>query len=378
MDSTRLHDAILKQEQPRKASSSSAEEQVQSQDDSLVEDVHLSNESVQENATKKLVSELLQESRGENSSCSSSNPSPKPEAKQKSDVDLTQVVSSLLLDEGVHREESCSFLDAVNSRKPSAIKSELTRKTSTEKKANKMHSGVSKAELARRERERLHLIRTKVNAAIIIQRWFRKWTWIKRERCERDMMLCDVKNEQVELSKEVAALTIQLAWRKHVRVEFEKSGTKNQKIKKAAPNSASCKPKENGVHFYGRSMQHGTRINNVNSRKAKKQRSPYMKYQPSAAAMSYNMAMDLYHPMGSRQGNTRAAMVTAGTRVRPGSMKRTVNGWSHDVGFLSKMNGECLMQRGCQLNLLPYLMRGGRRGLTCKISKSEGREIKVS
>ena len=356
MDSTRFHDVILEQEQLRKASSSSAEEQVQSQDDSgPAEDVHLSNGNVQENATKTLVSELLQESGGENSSCSLSNLSPKPEAKQRSDADLTKIVSSLLLDEDVDREESGSFLDVVNSRKPSAIKSELTRKESTEKKANKMHSGVSKAELARRERERLHLIRTKVNAAIIIQRWFRKWTSIKLERCERDMMLCDVKNEQVELSKEVAALTIQLAWRKHVRVEFEKSRTKHQNIKKAAPNSASCKPKENGVHIYGRSMQHhGTRINNVNSRKANKQRSPYMKYQPSAAAMSYNMAMDLYHPMGSRQGNTRAAIVTAGTRVRPGSMKRTVNGWSHDVGFLSKMNGECLMQRGCQLNLLSY------------------------
>jgi len=26
--------------------------------------------------------------------------------------------------------------------------------------------------------------------------------------------------------------------------------------------------------------------------------------------------------------------------VRPGSMKRTVSGWSHDVGFLTKMNGK--------------------------------------
>ena len=343
MDNTRYPEVILELQQQREPGSLSNKEQTQSEDNSFAEDVHLANEdnATQRNSTERLVTDLLQKSREEDSiaSSSSSNPTPRRESERRSNSELAKIVCAVLLDEEVDLAEDESFFDTVNSRKESVTKSELTSGDQT----NKSYSSVTKAELARRERERLHLIRTKVNAAVIIQRWFRKWTSIKREHDERNTMLRDVKNEQEELSKEVAALTIQLAWRKHVRVEFEKSEknrTKNQKPKKAAPNSAPCKPKRNGIHIYGRTMQEGARINNVNSRRSNKRRPPHMKSQPTAAAMSYNMAMDLYHPMGSRQGNARAAMVTASTRVRPGSMKRTVNGWSHDIGFVTRMNGK--------------------------------------
>ena len=340
MDNTRCPEVILELQQQREAGSSSNEEQTQSEDKSFAEDVHLANEdkNTQRNSTERLVTDLLQKSREEDSitSSSSSKSTPRRESEKRSNSELAKIVCAVLLDEEVHLAEDDSFFDAVNSRKESVTKSELTSGEQT----NKSYSGVTKAELARRERERLHLIRTKVNAAVIIQRWFRKWTSIKRERDERNTMLRDVKNEQEEIIKEVAALTIQLAWRKHVRVEFEKNRTKSQKPKKAAPNSAPCKPKRNGIHIYGRTMQEGARINNVNSRRGNKRRPLHVKSQPTAAAMSYNMAMDLYHPMGSRQGNARAAMVTASTRVRPGSMKRTVNGWSHDIGFVTRMNGK--------------------------------------
>ena len=340
MDSTRYPEVILELQQQREPISSSTEEQAQSEDDSFAKDVHLANEdkNTQENSTERFVTDILQKSREDDSIAisSSSNPSPRRESEKRSNSELTRIVCAVLLDEEVNFVEDDSIFDTVNSRKESVTKSVLTCGEQT----NKSYSGVTKAALARRERERLHLIRTKVNAAIVIQRWLRKWRSIKRERDERNTMLRDVKNEQEEISREVAALTIQLAWRKHVRVEFEKSGTKTQKPKKAAPNSAPCKPKRNGIHIYGRSMQEGARINNVHSRKGNKRRPPHVKCQPTAATMSYNMAMDLYHPMGSRQGNARAAMVTASTRVRPGSMKRTVNGWSHDIGFVSRMNGK--------------------------------------
>ena len=251
-----------------------------------------------------------------------------------------KVISSLLLEENVEFEEGLFFLDDKNHRRQSDLKRDLPEKVP----ANKLHSVTSKSELARRERERLHLIRTKVNAAILIQRWYRKWTSIRREHVERDLMLSEVKNEQEELSREVAALTIQLAWRKHVRLKIEKNSTRTKHVrpKKLPPQStpASCRPKQNGIHIYGRSIEKGPPIAHANSRSASKRRPAYMKYEPSPAAMSYNMAIDLYHPMGSRQGNSRAAMVTGSARVRPGSMKRTVSGWSHDVGFLTKINGK--------------------------------------
>lgn len=335
----------MEQEQERKSSSSSNEGQRQSQEKSTAKEVHLPNETTQENLKERLVSDSLQSLTEEETNPASLNPSPRRGSQNyfHTSSELMKIVSSVLLDEDVDLEEGESSRYNHNSPKTNSSKRELTKHT-CEERTNKLHSGVSKSELARRERERLHLIRTKVNAAILIQRWFRKWSAIKRERDEHNMMLCDVKNEQEELSKEVAALTIQLAWRKHVRVEYERntSSTKNQKSKKAVPNSTPCKPPKNGIHIYGRSIQEGPRINHVNSHKGNKRRTPYMKYQPSAAALSYNMAMDLYHPMGSRQGNSRAAMVTASTRVRPGSMKRTVNGWSHDAGFVTKMNGELL------------------------------------
>lgn len=105
-------------------------------------------------------------------------------------------------------------------------------------------------------------------------------------------------------------------------------------------SSASYKQKQNGVHMYGRPLRKGPSMNGFNSRNAFKRKPGSTKHDPtSPAAMSYNMAMDFYHPLESRQGNSRAAIVTSGIRVRPGSMKRTVSGWTHNIGFLSKING---------------------------------------
>ncbi|KAL9957900.1 hypothetical protein ACROYT_G034855 [Oculina patagonica] len=323
------------QENQEKASLTSTEEQRHSQNASTTNELLVPDAFVQHNSTKGLVTDLLYSS-SEEERC----PSPRQESENKfqDNAELMRIISSVLLEENVELEEGFLFKVGKNSQRQSE-QSDLPHKES----ANKLHSVASKSELARRERERLHLIRTKVNAAVLIQRWFRKWTSIRRERVEQNLMLSDVKNEQEELNKEVAALTIQLAWRKHVRLEYEKNSarTKRQKTKKPpTSNSASCKPKQNGIHIYGRSIQKGPPINYTNSRSANKRRQAYMKYEPSPAAMSYNMAMDLYHPMGSRQGNSRAAMVTASTRVRPGSMKRTVSGWSHDDGFLTKVYGQ--------------------------------------
>lgn len=328
------------QENKEKASSTSTEEQRHSQHAGTANEMFALDESVQENSTETLIADLLRSSNEDERFFLSTDSSPRQECenKLKDNSDLMTIISSVLLDENVELDDDVLF-GIENSQQHSVPKMDFPDKVP----ANKLHRGASRAELARKERERLHLIRTKVNAAVLIQRWFRKWTSIRRERVERDMMLTDVKNEQEELNKEVAALTIQLAWRKHLRLEHEKNSarTKPQKAKKPPQsNSGSCKPKQNGIHIYGRSLQKGPPISYANSRTGNKRRLAYMKYEASPAAMSYNMAMDLYHPMGSRQGNSRAAMVTAGTRVRPGSMKRTVSGWSHDDSFLTKIYGK--------------------------------------
>lgn len=310
------------------------------QNDSTADEMFLSGDTAQENATERLVANLLHSSSEEQRSSSvNSSPRQGSENNFQNNSDLMRIISSVLLEENVELEEGLLFHDDKNFRRYSDPKRDLPEKVP----ANKLHSVTSKSEVARRERERLHLIRTKVNAAVLIQRWYRKWTSIRREHIERDLMFSEVKNEHEELNREVAALTIQLAWRKHVRLKIEKNSTstKHPKPKKPPQSTpASCRPKQNGIHIYGRSIEKGPPIGYANSRSASKRRPGYMKYEPSPAAMSYNMAIDLYHPMGSRQGNSRAAMVTGSARVRPGSMKRTVSGWSHDVGFLTKMNGK--------------------------------------
>lgn len=334
-------EASTTEENQDKLGSTSSDERRRAQNDSTADERFLSGENVQENATGRLVADLLRASNEERRCSTSVNSSPRrgSDSDFQNKSDLMRIISSVLLEENVELEEGLCFHDDKNYRRQSDPKRDLPQKVPT----NKLHSVTSKSELARRERERLHLIRTKVNAAVLIQRWYRKWTSIRREHVERDLMLSEVKNEQEELFREVAALTIQLAWRKHVRLKTEKNSTRIKYPKPKKPpqsTSASCRSKQNGIHIYGRSIEKGPPIAYANSRSASKRRPPYMKYEPSPAAMSYNMAIDLYHPMGSRQGNSRAAMVTGSARVRPGSMKRTVSGWSHDVGFLTKINGK--------------------------------------
>ena len=295
----------------------------------------LSGETAQENATERLVANLLHTANEEQRRSTSENSSPRQGSENnfQNNSDLMRIISSVLLEENVELEEGFLFHDDKNYRRQSDPKRDFLEKVP----ANRLHSVTSKSEVARRERERLHLIRTKVNAAVLIQRWYRKWTSIRREYVERDLMLSEVKNEQEELNREVAALTIQLAWRKHLRLAVEKKSTTTKHLKpKKPPKSipASCKHTQNAIHIYGRSIQKGPPIGYANSRSAFRRRPAHMKHEPSPAAMSYNMAIDLYHPMGSRQGNSRAAMVTDSARVRPGSMKRTISGWTHEGGFL--------------------------------------------
>ena len=55
---------------------------------------------------------------------------------------------------------------------------------------------------------------------------------------------------------------------------------------------------------------------------------------PSPAAVSYNFALDTYHPLASRQGCKQPAFpYKTSTRVRPSSMKRDKNGWVHSRKF---------------------------------------------
>lgn len=371
MDSSRSYDVILEQEQQRRESLSSSEGQSQSQVDLFVLEPQLPGSDVVQNITTERIVDNLSQGLSEEQTMSASLSLIQREEESRklslANSELVKIVSSVLLDEDVELDECFSISSGQSSSKESATEIGSIDNEHSESRVTKMHSGLSKSELARKERERLHLIRTKVNAAVALQRWFRKWKSIKRERRERDMMMRDVTKEQEQLCEEVAALTIQLAWRKHMRTKFEKKNTMNKtdKPKKAAPTSASGKGEQNSIHIYGRPIQEEPPTAVVSRKGKGRGRSPYMKYQPSPAALSYNMAMDLYHPLGSRQGS-RAAMVTASPRMKSGCMKRTY-GWAHDANFSRKINGKRILVLG-SLSRGSFERRGPEERITVILS----------
>ena len=58
----------------------------------------------------------------------------------------------------------------------------------------------------------------------------------------------------------------------------------------------------------------------------------------SPAALSYNFALDTYHPLASRRGCKQATFpFKTSTRVRPNSMKRDIDGWVHTTKFAQEM-----------------------------------------
>ena len=195
-------------------------------------------------------------------------------------------------------------------------------------------TAVARSIRARKERERLNLFRGKISAAVKIQLWFRRSLRVKRERLERQIAIASVFDESEELTREVAALTIQLAWRKHQRERFEA----RPKKKKTNTNEKSLSSRSQSSRIYGRSPE---RIAGVGLQRVRKTASP--KVAPSPAAMSYNLAVDLYHPLVSRKGNKRAALVNSGARVRPNSMKRTSLGWTQIA--IVETNGQLIIPR---------------------------------
>lgn len=102
-----------------------------------------------------------------------------------------------------------------------------------------------------------------------------------------------------EFQKQIAALTIQLAWRKYYRRKLLRSLTPNRRqLHLWDPEVIAMKQKALVKQIYGElppvPCWHPT---------PKKPARPYWsKWVPSAAALSYNFAVDRYHPLVSKKG----------------------------------------------------------------------------
>ncbi|XP_032218348.2 inversin [Nematostella vectensis] len=220
------------------------------------------------------------------------------------------------------------------------------------------------AERARRERERLNMIRTKVNAATIIQRWFRRVSPIKH-RPNTDYLdqsrkeIAELILDQEALKHQVAALVIQLAWRRFVRRKAYKAqehgeqsietsettlsspeqppiGEVQSAVRREQPKSEKTPPSttpspppkqpskptesrraKSGV-FGRRSISSARHNSTIDSRR-------HRRSAPSPAAISFNNALEMYNPMSTRRMNDRVSTPRRSNKVKPTATRRT--GW---------------------------------------------------
>ena len=194
----------------------------------------------------------------------------------------------------------------------------------------------SKVDRYRIEKERVNFIRQKVNAAITIQRAFRTYRKRNLELTKHQEIIARFRKENDEIKRQVAALTIQCTWHKHQSQQLKSSSTKRiENINKLSESVSKIDRKHNI-----RGNTSGTFLHtSPKIQRARKHNGA--RFRPSSAALSYNLALDLYHPLVSRQGDRRAAKVAIdGSRVRPKSMKRTKEGWVLDSPPAPLKSGE--------------------------------------
>lgn len=103
------------------------------------------------------------------------------------------------------------------------------------------------SEIARKQRERRQLIRAKVNAATTIQRWYRRHRRVKQS----EVNFYELQIDQQDLVKNIAALTIQLFWRKYLSRKYQRDSSLSsgqpqltELPKHTAPSTKPAKPKK--------------------------------------------------------------------------------------------------------------------------------------
>ncbi|XP_074644688.1 uncharacterized protein LOC141901380 [Tubulanus polymorphus] len=177
------------------------------------------------------------------------------------------------------------------------------------------------------ERSRQDEFRLKQKAASTIQRGFRHYLYIKKGvlKTAQDA----IRNKRLEAGEEewirqIAALTIQLAWRKYCRKRLLKTITPNRKhvVHTWDPESVSLKQKTIVKEIYSEKIKPGgwTPTNNRPTRPT------WSKYVPSPAALSYNFAVDQYHPVVARQGHSKSQIVPSSSDRNSNTSSSSSNG----------------------------------------------------
>ncbi|KAK3756742.1 hypothetical protein RRG08_018466 [Elysia crispata] len=158
------------------------------------------------------------------------------------------------------------------------------------------------------ERKRREEFQRKTEAATVIQRTWRRHNRIKSSKRTRDLLLdCSkmsvhkkrLRATQEEWERQIAALTIQLAWRKFFRRKLLRALHPNRRqLLMWDPEIVALKQQALVHYIYNEHIEapfwHPTLRPAI--------RPLWTRFIPSAAAVSYNFAVDQYYPWVARAG----------------------------------------------------------------------------
>ncbi|GFR70404.1 inversin-like [Elysia marginata] len=210
------------------------------------------------------------------------------------------------------------------------------------------------------ERKRKEEFQRKMEAATVIQRSWRRW---KRHR---DMLMdCSkmsvhkkrLRATQEEWERQIAALTIQLAWRKFFRRKLLRALHPNRRqLLMWDPEIVALKQQALVHYIYNEHIEapfwHPTLRPAI--------RPLWTRFIPSAAAVSYNFAVDQYYPWMARAGAipdfplgsdpVTPAVIPATNSPQPGSVKSGCSERSSQRRAGSRAASRASLERGSGKN----------------------------
>ncbi|XP_064646687.1 inversin-like [Lineus longissimus] len=217
-----------------------------------------------------------------------------------------------------------------------------------------------KKEIVDAERMRQAEFRRKWKAAVVIQRCWRYYLYFKKglmKKAADNIRTKRLAAGEEEWYRQIAALTIQLAWRKYYRRKLMRSLTPRSRhiMHMWDPEVIATKQRAMLRDIYCEELQ----VPVWHPKLHPPVRPSWFKYIPSPAALSFNFAVDQYHPLVARRGSSRLTyMNDNSTRVRPFSMKRESEGWCHVTDEASKeLHGVKLSDKADRSKTWSYNMR---------------------
>lgn len=227
------------------------------------------------------------------------------------------------------------------------------------------------------EKKRKEEFQRKIDAATVIQRSWRRHYRTKSSKRQREILLDHTKQSvhkkrlratQEEWERQIAALTIQLAWRKFFRRKLLRALHPNRRqLLMWDPEIIALKQQALVHYIYNEHIEapfwHPTLRPAI--------RPLWTRFIPSAAAVSYNFAVDQYYPWVARAGAIpefstgrdpmTPAYIPVATSPQPGSVKSNASDTSSQRRAESRAGSRASLERGKESSARPQKSASGKK-----------------